>query len=135
MFCPSKPCGHLSLVIGLGYVFQLVERAHLLAKIPLYALSDELLLAVELISYIIKCPAMTVVPVYCYRKYLPVVLNLQLQFILDVRLHETMEKLPELVLTRMIEHEVICIFVTVNSVNFIHTVHEICHCKVGKVLR
>lgn len=135
MFCPSKPCGHLSLVIGLGYVFQLVERAHLLAKNPLYALSDELLLAVELISYIIKRTPMTVVPVFRNGEYLPVVLNFQLQLILDVKPYETMEELPELVLARMEEHEVIRVFFTVNPVNLIHTVHEICHREVGEVLR
>ena len=135
MFRPSKPCSYLLLVVCFRYVVQLVESTHLLAKVLLYALSDQLLIAVELISHVIKCTSMTVVSVDRNREYLPVVLYLQLQFVLDVRLHETKEKLPELVLTRMIEHEIVRIFVTVYPVDLVYTVHEVSHCQVRKILR
>lgn len=134
MFCPSEPCCNLLLVVSLRYVFQLVERAHLPAKILFYALTDKFLLSIEFIPHVTKCPSMTVVSVYGNRKYLPVALYLELQLILDIRINETMEQFPELVLARMEEYKIVRIFAAINPIDFINPVHEVCHGKVRKIL-
>ena len=91
---PTEPRGD-GLLVGLCIQWRvvLVKPGCGTAEILFYALSHELLFPVEVITDIIKTPPVSVITVFRDRKDLPIILDLQFKFLLDIRLDKLVENL------------------------------------------
>ena len=73
---PSEPRrNHLFVGLDGQYRLHLVQFYSCTAEILLNGLPHQLLLSVEFIAHIIQSPAMFVITVLSYRKYLPIVFH------------------------------------------------------------
>ena len=133
---PTQPRGD-SLFVGFRVKRRLpfVELGGGTAEILFYALSDELLFPVKLVTDIIKPLPVPVVSVHGNREDLPIILNPQFKFLFEIGLDKLVKEPPQRFLAFAIKGEVVGVFLAVYLPNLIHFVHEIGKEQVGEVLR
>ena len=133
---PTQPRGD-SLFVGFRVKRRLpfVELGGGTAEILFYALPDELLFPVKLITDIIKPTTVPVIAVHGDRKDLPVVLDFQFKFLFEIGLDKLVKEPAQRFLAFAVKGEVVGVFLAVYFLHFIYLVHEVTEKQVSEVLR
>ena len=137
LLCFAQPNQGRQLFVGFRVKRRLpfVELGGGTAEILFYALSDEFLFPVKLVTDIIKPSPVPVVAVHGNREDLPIILNPQFKFLFEIGLDKLVKEPPQRFLAFAIKGEVVGVFLAVYLPHLIYLVHEVTEEQVGEVLR